>query len=62
MAKKIVVEAVLEKATKNTVRYREVESEEPMKIGSIYIQKWVAKRLNGGEFPRKIRVSVEVAE
>ena len=52
----------MEKATKNTVRYREIESEEPVKIGSIYIQKWVAKRLNGGEFPRKIRVSVEVAE
>jgi len=62
MAKKIVVEAVLEKETKNTIRYREIESDEPVKVGTIYLQKWIAKKLNGGEFPERIKVSVEVAE
>ena len=59
-----MIEAVLEieKQTKNTVRYREIEEDEPAKVGTIYVQKWVLRRLNGGEFPKKIRVTIEAVE
>ena len=50
---------VIEKETKNTYRYKEVEGEEPPVIGSLYVQKWAAKQLNGGDVPRKIKVVIE---
>ena len=52
----------IEKETKNTIRYREVEGQEPPKVGTLYIQKWVLRRLNGGEPPKKIKITVEAVE
>ena len=59
-----MIEAVfeIEKQTKNTVRYRELERDEPAKVGTIYVQKWVLRRLNGGEFPKRIKITIEAVE
>ena len=43
------------KETKNTVRYEEPESDQPLIIGTLYIQKWALKRL--GE-PETITVTI----
>ena len=51
----------IERETKNTVRYREVEGEEPAKVGTIYVQKWALRKLNGGAYPQKIRVTIDEA-
>ena len=50
----------LEKETKNTIRYAEEETDSPPIIGTIYVKKWALKKLNGGSFPRRITVTVEV--
>lgn len=44
------------KETKNTVRYEESESGEPQVIGTLYVQKWAARRL---EDPEAITVTIE---
>jgi hypothetical protein len=45
----------LEKETKNTVRYQEVQAEgQPPVIGTIYVQKWALKGL-----PKKVKVTLE---
>ena len=33
------------KETKNTVRYEEPESDQPLVIGTLYVQKWALHRL-----------------
>jgi len=43
------------KETKNTVRYEESESDQPMVIGTLYVQKWAVHRL---EDPETITVSI----
>ena len=43
------------KETKNTVRYEELESHDPPAIGTLYLQKWAAHRL---EDPETITVTV----
>ena len=35
--------------TKNTVRYEEPESDQPLVIGTLYMQKWALKRLGDPE-------------
>lgn len=35
--------------TKNTVRYEEPESDQPLVIGTLYLQKWAAHRLDDPE-------------
>ncbi len=35
--------------TKNTVRYEEPESDQPLVIGTLYLQKWAAHRLEDPE-------------
>ncbi|MBI2845796.1 MAG: hypothetical protein HYX86_04545 [Chloroflexi bacterium] len=56
MEQKSVVEFTFERATKNTFRYQEVvESGQPPKVGTIYIQKWVT----GTKTPAKITVTIE---
>jgi hypothetical protein len=35
--------------TKNTVRYEEPESDQPTVIGTLYLQKWAAHRLDDPE-------------
>lgn len=52
----------IEKETKNTIRYRELESDEPAKIGAIYFQKWFLKKLGGGKYPKKVKVNIEVTD
>ena len=46
------------KETKNTVRYEEPKSDQPMVIGTLYVQKWAAHRL---EDPEAITVTMERA-
>lgn len=43
------------KETKNTVRYEEAETAEPVVIGTLYIHKWAVKRL---EEPEAITVTI----
>ena len=43
------------KETKNTVRYEEPESDQPMVIGTLYVQKWAVHRL---EDPEAITVTI----
>jgi hypothetical protein len=47
------------KETKNTVRYEEPESDQPMVIGTLYLQKWAVHRL---EDPETIAVTIQGAE
>ena len=47
------------KETKNTVRYEEPESDQPMVIGTLYVHKWAVKRL---EDPEVITVTIAAAE
>jgi len=44
------------KETKNTVRYEEPESDQPLVIGTLYVQKWAIHRL---EDPETITVTLE---
>jgi hypothetical protein len=46
------------KETKNTVRYEEPESDQPMVIGTLYVQKWAIHRL---EDPEAITVTIETS-
>ena len=48
----------LAKETKNTLRYEETETDEPLVIGTLYIHKWAAKRLGD---PEAITVTIEPA-
>jgi len=43
------------KETKNTVRYEEPESDQPLVIGTLYVQKWALHRLGD---PREITVTI----
>ncbi len=43
------------KETKNTVRYEEPESDQPLVIGTLYLQKWAVHRL---EDPETITVTI----
>jgi hypothetical protein len=47
------------KETKNTVRYEEPESDQPIVIGTLYLQKWALHRLGD---PETITVTIERAE
>jgi hypothetical protein len=43
------------KETKNTVRYEEPESDQPIVIGTLYVQKWALHRL---EDPETLTVTI----
>jgi hypothetical protein len=45
--------------TKNTVRYEEPESDQPIVIGTLYLQKWALHRLGD---PETITVTIGRAE
>ena len=47
------------KETKNTVRYEEPESDQPIVIGTLYLQKWALRRLGD---PETVSVAIERAE
>jgi hypothetical protein len=53
----MVVEFVKERETKNTIRFQEVDNPEgePPVIGTLYVQKWVLKRLGD---PDRIAVAI----
>jgi len=51
-------EFVIEKETTNTVRYRITDDSE-LVARNIYVEKWALKRLNGGEIPKRIRVTID---
>jgi len=44
--------------TKNTVRYEEPETDQPLVIGTLYVHKWAVKRL---EDPEAITVTITPA-
>ncbi len=48
-----------EVAAKNTVRYEEPESDQPTVIGTLYLQKWAAHRL---EDPETLTVTIARVE
>ena len=54
----ITAEFMREKETKNTIRFQEAENEEglPAAIGTLYIQKYVVKKLGN---PEKLLVTIE---
>jgi hypothetical protein len=47
------------KETKNTARYEEPESDQPIVIGTLYLQKWALRHLGD---PETITVTIERAE
>ena len=47
------------KETKNTVRYEEPESDQPLVIGTLYLQKWALHRLGD---PETITVTIAGVE
>lgn len=51
-------EAVEDKQTKNTIRYAEIETDNPPIVKTIYIQKWAVSKLGN---PKRIKVTVERA-
>ena len=46
------------KETKNTVRYEEPESDQPIVIGTLYLQKWALHRLGD---PETITLTIALA-
>jgi hypothetical protein len=44
--------------TKNTVRYEEAETDQPLVIGTLYVHKWAVKRF---EDPETITVTIAPA-
>jgi hypothetical protein len=51
-----------EKDTKNTRRYQEETGDEPLIIGTLYLQQWALRKLTGKELPDRLRVTVTVDE
>jgi hypothetical protein len=52
----------VEKDTKNTRRYKEEATDGPPVIGTLYVQQWALRKLNGGNMPGRLRVTVTVEE
>ncbi len=50
----------LEKETKNTIRYQEIDGDQPPIMSTAYVQKWALKKLCSGSIPQKIRVTITV--
>jgi len=48
-----------ERETKNTIRFAEVITDSPPRIGTLYIQKWTVKQLGS---PTKVKVILEGIE
>lgn len=56
---KLVVEMEVERETKNTKRFTEIESDNPPILGTQYVQLWALRRLGN---PTRIRVTIEAAD
>lgn len=55
----VTIKLVRAKETKNTVRYEEPESDQPLVIGTLYLQKWALHRLGD---PETITVTIAGVE
>lgn len=53
---------IVEKDTKNTRRYKEETTDGPSVIGTLYVQQWALRKLNGSSLPGRVRVTVTVEE
>ena len=51
---------VQEKETKNTVRFTEVEGEQPPIMDTAYVQKWALRKLGGRQVPARITITITV--
>ena len=60
--KKLELTFTVEKDTKNTRRYKEEANDGPPVIGTLYVQQWALRKLNGGSLPGRVRVTVTVEE
>lgn len=52
----------VEKDTKNTIRFQEIESEQPPIMGIAYVQKWALRKLGNGTTPKKIKITITAIE
>lgn len=59
MPESFTITFTVDKDTKNTRRYAEDTTEAPI-IGSLYVQKWAAKKLGGGSSPDHVQVVLTV--
>lgn len=50
----------VERDTKNTVRYQEIDGDQPPIMGTAYVQKWALKKLGGGSAPQRIKITITV--
>jgi hypothetical protein len=58
---KRVVKFKFEKSTKGTHRYQEIEGDEPVVAGTLYLKKdFVKSQFNTEEAPPQIRVTIEL--
>jgi len=57
----IKVTLSVDRDTKNTRRYME-DGDGPYAIGTLYVQKWALRQLNGGSLPDKVEVTVRVVQ
>jgi hypothetical protein len=51
---------IVEKETKNTVRYQETDGDQPPIMGTAYVQKWALKKLGNGTAPSRITITITV--
>ncbi|RZN72308.1 MAG: hypothetical protein EF807_01530 [Candidatus Methanolliviera hydrocarbonicum] len=56
MSDKREVEFEIEKETKNTIRFKEIEGDTPSVIKTVYVQK---ETFGGGDTPKKIKITLE---
>ncbi len=54
----LTITLTMARETKNTVRYEEPETDQPMVIGTLYVHKWAVKRLAD---PQTITVTIAPA-
>ncbi len=59
MSDKREIEFEIEKETKNTIRFKEIERDTPSVIKTVYVQKETFK---GGNMPKKIKITLEWGE
>lgn len=50
----------VERDTKNTVRYQEIDGDQPPIMGTAYVQKWALKKLGNGTAPSRITITITV--
>ena len=53
-----VIEFLVERETKNTVRYEEQTDGQPPSVGTLYVQKWAL----GNPVPQKLKVTIEAGD